>query len=91
MLKNLTQGYESARLLEMYSRCLYREKIDGWQEFSDRAANIYEQMNIIPRRADIGIFRAMVKFTEHDYAQVTRIFCSMNVPKSKPIMHSLIR
>jgi len=65
--KKLVQGYESARLLEMYSFCLYYEKVEGWQAISDRAAHIYEQMNIIPRRASIGIFRAMVKFTEHNY------------------------
>ncbi|HJF34072.1 MAG TPA: helix-turn-helix transcriptional regulator [Sporosarcina psychrophila] len=65
--EKLTQGYESARLLEMYSFCLYYEKAEGWQEIADRAACIYERMNIIPRRAAIGIFRAMVKFTEHNY------------------------
>lgn len=65
----LTQGYESARLLEIYSRCIYYEKKSGWQVFSDRAATMYELMNIIPRRASIGIFRAFVKFTEHNYAQ----------------------
>jgi len=65
----LTQGYESARLLEIYSRCIYYEKKSGWQVFSDRAATMYDLMNIIPRRASIGIFRAFVKFTEHNYAQ----------------------
>ncbi|KAA0948856.1 helix-turn-helix transcriptional regulator [Sporosarcina sp. ANT_H38] len=65
--EKLTQGYESARLLEMYSRCLHYEKKDGWQAFSDRAATIYEQMKIIQRRASIGAFRALVKFTEHNY------------------------
>lgn len=66
-VEKLTQGYESARLLEIYSICLYYEQVEGWQEIADRAAHIYEQMNIIPRRAAIGIFRAMVKFTEHNY------------------------
>lgn len=65
--EKLTQGYESARLLEMYSRCLHYEKKEGWEEFSDRAATIYEQMKIIQRRASIGAFRALVKFTEHNY------------------------
>jgi transcriptional regulator with XRE-family HTH domain len=72
-IDKLTQGYESARLLEIYSRCLYREKIDGWQELSDKAAHIYEQMNLSARRAGIGIFRSMVKFTEHDYEQALDI------------------
>ena len=72
-VEKLTQGYESARLLEMYSVCLYFEKVEGWQEFADRAAHIYEQMNIIPRRASIGIFRAMVKFSEHSYDEALSI------------------
>ena len=31
-IERLTQGYEAARLLEIYSRSLYLEKRDGWQE-----------------------------------------------------------
>jgi len=69
----LSQGYEAARLLEMYSRCLYIEKREGWQTLSDQAAQIYDQMNILPRRANIGIFRAEVKFVEHDYAEALKI------------------
>ena len=69
----LTQGYEAARLLELYSRTLHFEKKDGWQVYSDRAAYIFEQMNIIPRRASIGIFRAIVKFTEYDYSGALNI------------------
>ena len=69
----LTRGYESARLLELYSRALHYEKKDGWQVYSDRAALIYEQMNIIPRRASIGIFRAMVLFAEFDYRNALNI------------------
>ena len=69
----LTQGYEAARLLEIYSRTLHYEKKDGWQVYSDRAALIYEQMNIIPRRASIGIFRAAAKFSEYDYSGALNI------------------
>ncbi|MCG7346349.1 helix-turn-helix domain-containing protein [Sporosarcina sp. ACRSL] len=64
---SLTQGYEAARLLEIYSRSLHVEKKEGWQEYSDKAAQIYDQLNIIPRRSAIGIFRSLVKFTEHNY------------------------
>ncbi|MEK5036854.1 helix-turn-helix domain-containing protein [Sporosarcina sp. FSL K6-3457] len=73
-IDKLMQGYEAARLLEMYSRCLYHEKKEAWQEPSNRAAQIYEQMKITPRRASIGIFRAMVKFTEHHYDEALAIF-----------------
>lgn len=68
-IPKLTEGYESARLLEMYSKCLYTEDLDGWQELSDRAALIYEKLNLTARRAAIGIFRALVKFTEHEYSK----------------------
>lgn len=67
-IPKLTQGYETARLLELYSSSLYHEKKDGWQTYCDKAATIYEQMSIIPRRASIGRFRAMVKFSDRDYA-----------------------
>ncbi|MBS4200677.1 helix-turn-helix transcriptional regulator [Bacillus sp. FJAT-49732] len=73
LLDKLNQGYESARLLEITSRCLYHEGKDGWLEISDRAAHLYEQMNLSARRAEIGLFRAMVKFTEHDYAKSLEI------------------
>jgi len=66
-IEKLTQGYESARLLEIYSRSLYHKKMDGWRDFSDRAAKMYDEMNLTAKRAGIGIFRAMEKFVEHDY------------------------
>ena len=69
----MTQGYEAARLLELYSRTLQYEKIDDWQIYSDKAALMYEQMNIIPRRASLGIFRASVKFNERDYSGALNI------------------
>ena len=53
--EKLSQGYEAARLLELYSRTLQYEKIEGWQIYSDRAALLYEQINIIPRRASLGM------------------------------------
>ncbi|WP_096190888.1 helix-turn-helix domain-containing protein [Neobacillus soli] len=71
---NFTQGYESARLLDIYSRCLYNEKKDGWQDYSDRAAKMYDEMNLTAKRAGIGILRAMEKFIEHDYVKSLEIF-----------------
>ncbi|MGE8207503.1 helix-turn-helix domain-containing protein [Heyndrickxia sp. NPDC080065] len=70
----LSHGYESARLLDIYSRSLFRENKKGWQEISDRAAQMYEQMNLTSNRASIGIFRATVKFAKHDYIQSLEIF-----------------
>jgi transcriptional regulator with XRE-family HTH domain len=70
---NLTQGYEAARLLDIYSRSLFREKKAGWEAHSNKAANLYDQMNLTAKRASIGIFWAMVKFIEHDYTQSLQI------------------
>ena len=78
-IENLTQGYESARLLEIYSRCLYNEKISGWQEFSNRAATMYDQMNLTAGRARITIFRAMVKFIDHAYTQALNLLTSERI------------
>lgn len=66
-IEKLSHGYEAARLLDIYSRSLYYEKKEGWQELLNKAGVIYDQMNIIPRLAAVGIFRAMVEFTAHDY------------------------
>jgi transcriptional regulator with XRE-family HTH domain len=68
-IKNLSHGYESARLLDIYSRCLYNEKMDGWQALTNQAATMYDQMNLTANRAGITIFRATVKFIEHAYTQ----------------------
>jgi transcriptional regulator with XRE-family HTH domain len=73
-IENLSQGYEAARLLEIYSYSLYHEKRQGWQEHSDQAAKMYDLMNITANRASIGIFRAMTKFKEHDYSTSLDIF-----------------
>lgn len=72
-LDNLSQGYEAARLLDIYGRCLYREKISGWELYLDRAAKLYDEMNLTKRRADIGIYQAMMKFIEHDYVDSLNI------------------
>ncbi|KAB2331159.1 helix-turn-helix transcriptional regulator [Cytobacillus depressus] len=73
-ISSLTQGYESARLLDIYSRSLYNEKVAGWQKFSEQAADIYDQMNLTSQRAAIGILRAHEKFIDHHYDQSLEIF-----------------
>lgn len=75
-LENLSNGYESARLFDIYSRCLYHEKKEGWRELSDRAAMMYDDMMLTAKRASIGIFRAMVKFVDHDYSEALNILLS---------------
>ncbi|MDE5414999.1 helix-turn-helix domain-containing protein [Alkalihalobacterium chitinilyticum] len=70
----LSQGYEAARLLEIYSYSLYNEKRQGWQELSDLAAMMYDQMNISVNRAGIAVFRTLDKFNKHDYEKALEIF-----------------
>ncbi|MCG3086743.1 helix-turn-helix domain-containing protein [Sporosarcina cyprini] len=67
VLPKLTKNYESARLLDLYGRALYFENDESWHTYTDRAANIYEDLHIIYRRAAVGIFRAMAKFAVPDY------------------------
>ncbi|KZE36990.1 hypothetical protein AV656_10415 [Bhargavaea cecembensis] len=62
-------GYESGRLLEMYGRSLHHLEEDGWEEPINRAAAIYDSLNIVPRRAAIGMFRAQLLFAQHRYAE----------------------
>lgn len=66
-IKNLPQGYESARLLDIYSRSLYEEELSGWEEFLDQAAAMYDKMNLTANRAQIAIFRELVHFVQHEY------------------------
>ncbi|MCM3691864.1 helix-turn-helix domain-containing protein [Neobacillus niacini] len=75
-VRYLTQGYEAARLLDIYSRSLYEEKIPGWEGFSEQAASMYDEMNVTANRAQIAIFRSMVKFIDHDYSNALEILLS---------------
>lgn len=72
-IKKLHQGYEAARLLEIYGRSLYWEEKDEWKGAIDVAATLYEQMNVTPKRASIGIFRSMVYFTQHNYEKALEV------------------
>lgn len=66
-IPKLTHGYESARLLELYSISMYYEGKSDWQSHFNRAAEMYERMNLTTRRAKMGIFLSSRKFIEHDY------------------------
>jgi len=68
-VEKLPFRYESARLLEIYSRCCYHSKRYDWKPAFDRAEAIYEQLHLINSIADLHMFRALMKFTEHHYAE----------------------
>ncbi|MFD1032034.1 helix-turn-helix domain-containing protein [Metaplanococcus flavidus] len=65
----LPHRYESARLLEIYSRGLYYAKKEGWKVFLHQAEEMYEDLHLMNNSADIHMFRAMLKFNDHKYAE----------------------
>ncbi|MDN7243369.1 helix-turn-helix transcriptional regulator [Planococcus sp. N028] len=67
--KNLPYRYESARLLEIYSQCLYYAKQEGWQVPLSQAEEMYEGLHLMDNSADVHMFRAVLKFNEHRYAE----------------------
>lgn len=69
LLPKLLSGYTAGRLLEIYSKFSYLLGRSNWQPIAKRASAIYEELNIVPRRAAVGIFRAMVLFEEHRYEE----------------------
>ncbi|MCA1318510.1 helix-turn-helix domain-containing protein [Bacillus tianshenii] len=73
-IDKLTQGFESARLMEIYSYALQREKKPDWQKYLKRAADIFDMMNISSNRTAIGIFLSNISFHEHNYRKALEIF-----------------
>lgn len=70
----LPKGYESARLLEIYSYSLQREGYSGWESLLKNASDMFDQMNISSNRTAIGIFRSNIAFFEHNYHEALDIF-----------------
>ncbi|WP_404469783.1 helix-turn-helix domain-containing protein [Sutcliffiella horikoshii] len=69
----LSKGYESARLLEIYSYSLQREGLSGWESLLENASDMFDQMNISSNRTAIGIFRSNLAFFEHNYHESLNI------------------
>ncbi|MFJ5770699.1 helix-turn-helix domain-containing protein [Psychrobacillus sp. NPDC093180] len=63
----LIQGYEAARLLEMYSRCLAFTNNSDSEHLLKRVAVMYEQLNLTTKRADIGTSLAVIPYRKHQY------------------------
>ncbi|KMJ57463.1 DNA-binding protein [Bacillus sp. LL01] len=70
----LSNGYESARLMEIYSYALQRENRPGWESLLKTASDMFDQMNISSNRTAIGIFRSNIAFFEHNYHDALRTF-----------------
>ncbi|WP_099353782.1 helix-turn-helix domain-containing protein [Fredinandcohnia onubensis] len=67
VVPQLNQGYVAARLLELYGYSLYWEKQGDWKQPLEQAANLYDQMNVTPKRTSIGVFRGLVHFLDYNY------------------------
>lgn len=92
-IESLDQGYEAARLLELYGRTLYYEKIDDWKEMIDKATTLYDQLNLTSRLAAIGIFKSIVKFTKREYDDSLEILLEerSKIEKRNGLIEPLIR
>lgn len=84
----LSKGYESARLLEIYSYSLQREGHPGWESLLETASAMFDQMNISSNRTSIGIFRSTIAFMEHHYEEALKIF--INERKEIETKHAYI-
>lgn len=90
----LTSGYEAARLLELYSYGLYYgPSKEDWHPYLEKAASLYEQMNITARRAKVGLFRALDKFTKHKYYEALELLLQerRNIEEKHSYIDSLTR
>lgn len=70
-INHLTKGYESARLTELYGYSLYHVSEDkedkNWKKYILSSAQMYEEMNLVDRRASVGTFQVKVQFRNHKY------------------------
>ncbi len=84
-IEQLPFRYESARLLEIYSRCSYYTKQNDWDVTLKQAEEIYESLHMINQSADLHIFKAMMAFTEHRYNEaLTTIQTARKVFEDRP-------
>ncbi|MFD1851498.1 helix-turn-helix domain-containing protein [Oceanobacillus bengalensis] len=92
-LNQLEDGYESARLLQLYSYSLFYSNQDGWQDTLKHAANIYEKINATSKRASIGIFQATVLFSKNKYSSALQVLLQEKekIEQKEPYIDPLIK
>lgn len=71
-ISKLQQGYEAARLLDIYGQSLHRTDKE-WKIPIAKASALYEEMNLAQKRANIGVFRANVRFRQHHYGEALEV------------------
>lgn len=93
-INHLMKGYESARLTELYGYSLYHVSEDkNWKKYILRSAQMYEEMNLVDRRASVGIFQVNVQFRNHKYETALKMLLSERdyLEKNFPYMSPMTR
>ncbi|KAB7664908.1 helix-turn-helix transcriptional regulator [Bacillus sp. B1-b2] len=73
-LSNLTDSYQSARLFEIYSYCLFCLKKEDWLLYWNKAALIYDSLNLTANRAQMGHFKCMTYFITRRFQETLQCF-----------------
>ncbi len=73
MADKLTLSYESARLLDIFSRSAHRLKHEYWEIHYSRAMKMYEQLHLYNQSASLALFKGMIQFTAHNYEEALAI------------------
>lgn len=73
VVDKLSISYESARLLEIYSRCSYHLKRKDWETYYNQAMKLYEQLHLYNQLASLALFKGLTKFNQHQYEEALSI------------------
>lgn len=73
IVEKLTLSYESARLLELYSKSRYHLKQEDWEFYYNRAMELYEQLHLYNQLASLALFKGMIVFNQHKYKDALAI------------------
>lgn len=73
VVDKLSISYESARLLEIYSKCGYYLKRDDWETYYNQAMKLYEQLHLYNQWASLAMFKGLIKFNLHAYEEALSI------------------
>ncbi|WP_082195131.1 helix-turn-helix domain-containing protein [Bacillus andreraoultii] len=77
VINRLGEGYESSRLLEIYGYSIYHlSRNDNWKSYLERAAQMYEKMNLVDRKASISIFLTNTMVKRHEYKMALEFLLS---------------
>ncbi|MET0787504.1 MAG: helix-turn-helix domain-containing protein [Paenisporosarcina sp.] len=85
IVDKLSISYESARLLDIFSRCGYYEKRKDWEKYYQQAMELYEQLHLHNQRASLALFKGMIQFTARDYEESLNIVLQEQVTINSPL------